>query len=71
MLCLESSDNCWVTSFNSDAAFVGTTFDERVTLLSPIRSPLVTNDPVRNVDECTVTDDDHFVVETVVIFLAS
>ena len=71
MLCLESSDNCWVTSFNSDAAFVGTTFDERVTLLSPSGSPLVTDDPVRSGTAHSVANDNHFVVKAVVIFFAS
>ena len=39
--------------------------------MSPAGSPRVTDDPVRNVVEYSVTDDDHFVIEVLVIFLAS
>jgi hypothetical protein len=59
------SGNCWVSSLYSNTAFVGTSFDKHVTSLTPAGSPLVTDDPVRNVVEYTVTDDDHSVIEVV------
>ncbi len=64
-------DNCRVPGLNSDAAFVGATSDEHVSLLSPIRSPLVTDDPVRSGAADSVANNHHLVIETVVIFLTS
>jgi hypothetical protein len=64
------SDNCWVSSLYSNTALVGTSFNKHVTSLTPPGSPLVTDDPVRNAVEFTVTDDDHSMIEAVEVVQA-
>ena len=59
--------NGGVTSFNGNTALVSVTFNEHVTFLSPIDSPLIADDPVRNFVESSVSNDDHLVVEALVI----
>jgi hypothetical protein len=63
----EKLDNSGVTGLHGDTTLVGSAFDESVAGLSPSGAPLVADDPVRCGAVNTVTDDGHFVVQTVVV----
>ena len=60
-------NNGGITSVNGYTTLVSVTSNEHVTLLSPIDSPLIADDPVRNFVHRSVSNDDHLVIEAVVI----